>query len=168
MDYNLLVNLNSGGVVVAAMQIDSINDPIVIKFHFQIDLRANWDIDVITLTFDGHNFTVATGRGNDLPVNNPISKQLIAFAFQTVLDLEIRGLTGTEIAKINIAALEGFNKGIWEEFEGDEYNYPLNYEGKDYSVLLVKNGENDNSKEGVWITSTIKRTIVMPKEYYNL
>lgn len=166
MDYNLLVNLNSGGVVVAAMQIDSINDPIVIKFHFQTDLRANWDIDLITLTFDGHNFTLATGRGNDLPIHNVISKQLIAFAFQTVLDLEIRSLTGTEIAKINEAVLENFNKGIWDDFEGDEYNYPFNFEGKDYNVLLVRNGKDDN-KERVWTTSTIKREIVMPKEFYN-
>ncbi|WP_316841378.1 hypothetical protein [Pedobacter gandavensis] len=156
MNYNLLITTLDRRPAMACLTIANPKNPIQIDFHFKADF--NLDIELIHVYFDGYNFKVTTGRGEELSIDNDVTQQLLSHALIFINDLEIRNLTDTEISKIRESALDEFTKYSMADFVGDIHEYEINFGRKDYVVLMIKNSDD------VWEASTVSRTVVIPKE----
>ncbi|RQO77802.1 hypothetical protein DBR40_07450 [Pedobacter sp. KBW01] len=77
---NCTFNDNNGHQISASVYFDFEGEDTLAVFECEVNLEINWDIDLIVLRYHRTGITINTGRGNDIPLDNVIGKQLLELA----------------------------------------------------------------------------------------
>jgi len=156
MEFNKVLTLPNGKKVNFYYELIQDDQPIIVKFNFELNYAEKWDISFITLTFFDGVVSVVTERGSNLK-DTPMVGLLWNVVAQEISDILWSKLTHDEKNQIERLSFNGLLEAGENNLAGRTiYNYTADYNGNSYIVHFTKlpgNIPNDDK----WEISNIQK-----------
>ena len=154
---NPTFNNDNGHQIRASIYFDFEGEDTLAVFRCEVNLEINWDIDLIVFRYHRTGITIDTGRGNDIPLDSLIGKQLLELATPVLKIALYKNLPELQKQQIINLARAQFDKVAPLTLqEKTEVELSVLYKEDSYLARFIKNSSSTpNSME--WKIDHIER-----------